>query len=224
MPVYGLAVFIIVVALLFDYINRIPRCRQLHRDRCSDAGTHSISSRAVGRVLQFRRGVHFWNSGRQDGGDGLCGSYAGHATGDLVWNRRRDYLGSDHVVASRPSHQFVARSLIGGYAGAAIARAGILRGFTHSFEALQVPGGSQWPLHSRLHLPRAPDRIDLGLCADGRGLLDFPKSHAVNRDGHLLSKRCSCSLPPPSVLSHGSNDAQKTDRVDYGSCCSPQKR
>ena len=62
----------------------------------------------------------------------LCG-----LAGAIIWDLLTWVLG----LPTSSSH-----ALIGGYAGAAIARAGILRGIEHSFDALRVPGGGEWPL------------------------------------------------------------------------------
>src|SRR5579885_3136958 len=57
--------------------------------------------------------------------------------GAIVWDLLTWWWG----LPTSSSH-----ALIGGYAGAAIARAAMLRGFSHSFDALRVTGGSQWPI------------------------------------------------------------------------------
>src|SRR5579871_6774619 len=141
MSAFELAAFIIAVALLFDYINGFH-----------DAA-NSIATIVATRVLtpfqavlwaaffNFAAAFIFGTAVAKTVGKGfvnldlvtpqviLCG-----IAGAIIWDLITWWLG----LPTSSSH-----ALIGGYAGAAIARAGLLRGVEHSFDALQVPGGSQ---------------------------------------------------------------------------------
>src|ERR1041384_3908841 len=136
MSVYGLAVLIIAIALLFDYINGFH-----------DAA-NSIATIVATRVLtpfqavlwaaffNFVAAFLFGTAVAKTVGRGfvdlnLVTPYvimAGVA-GAIIWDLITWWLG----LPTSSSH-----ALIGGYAGAAIAHVGILRGFTHGFDALRV--------------------------------------------------------------------------------------
>src|SRR5581483_1631484 len=144
MSVFGLAAFIISIALLFDYINGFH-----------DAA-NSIATVVATRVLtplqaviwaaffNFAAAFIFGTAVAKTVGKGfvdlslvtphviLCG-----IAGAIIWDLITWWLG----LPTSSSH-----ALIGGYAGAAIARAGLVRGMSHSFDALHVPGGGEWPL------------------------------------------------------------------------------
>ncbi len=153
MSVFGLAVFIIAIALLFDYINGFH-----------DAA-NSIATIVATRVLTplqavvwaaffnfvaaFIFGTAVANTVRKvDSVDlGLVTPQVilcGIAGAIIFWDLITWWLG----LPTRSSH-----ALIGGYAGAAIARAGMVRGFLpQPSDALRVPGGGKWPLNAR-HSP-----------------------------------------------------------------------
>jgi inorganic phosphate transporter, PiT family len=144
MPVAGLVIFIVAIALVFDYINGFH-----------DAA-NSIATVVATRVLtpfqavlwaaffNFAAAFVFGTAVARTVGKGfvdlnlvtpqviLCG-----IAGAIIWDLLTWWL----ALPTSSSH-----ALIGGYAGAAIARAGILHGFPNSFDALRVPGGSEWPL------------------------------------------------------------------------------
>src|SRR6202451_4039703 len=144
MPGFELVAFIIAVALVFDYINGFH-----------DAA-NSIATIVATRVLtpgqavlwaaffNFAAAFIFGTAVAKTVGKGfvdlslvtpqviLCG-----IAGAIIWDLITWWLG----LPTSSSH-----ALIGGYAGAAIARAGMLRGVEHSFDALRVPGGGEWPL------------------------------------------------------------------------------
>src|SRR5580698_9193940 len=144
MSVFGLAAFIIAIALVFDYINGFH-----------DAA-NSIATVVATRVLtplqavfwaaffNFAAAFVFGTAVAKTVGKGfvdlslvtpeviLCG-----IAGAIIWDLLTWWLG----LPTSSSH-----ALIGGYAGAAIARAGMVHGIAHSFDALRVPGGGEWPL------------------------------------------------------------------------------
>src|SRR6185312_1829075 len=206
MSASGLAIFIIAIALLFDYINGFH-----------DAA-NSIATIVATRVLtpfqavvwaaffNFAAAFVFGTAVAKTVGKGfvdlslvtpqviLCG-----IVGAIVWDLMTWWL----ALPSSSSH-----ALIGGYAGAAIAHAGIVRGVTHSFDALNVPGGSQWPL-----------TIAFIFLAPLIGLISayilmvavywiFQKSTPSKMD--IYFRKLQLVSAAAFSLSHGSNDAQKT--------------
>jgi PiT family inorganic phosphate transporter len=206
MSVLGLAVFIIAVALLFDYINGFH-----------DAA-NSIATIVATRVLtpfqavlwaaffNFIAAFFFGTAVAKTVGKGfvnlelvtphviLCG-----IAGAIVWDVITWWLG----LPTSSSH-----ALIGGYAGAAIAHAGVLRGFENSFDALRVPGGSQWPL-TIAFIFLAPM---IGLASAYLLMIAvywiFQKTSPARMDAYF--RKLQLLSAAAFSLSHGSNDAQKT--------------
>ncbi len=206
MTAVELAVFIIAIALIFDYINGFH-----------DAA-NSIATVVATRVLtplqaviwaaffNFVAAFFFGTAVAKTVGKGfvdlslvtpqviLCG-----IAGAIIWDLITWWLG----LPTSSSH-----ALIGGYAGAAIARAGMLRGAMHSFDALHVPGGSQWPL-----------TIAFIFLAPLIGFLSayllmiavywiFQKSSPAKMDTYF--RKLQLVSAAAFSLAHGSNDAQKT--------------
>src|SRR3984957_18190868 len=119
--------------------------------------------------------------------------------GAIIWDLITWWLG----LPTSSSH-----ALIGGYGGAAIARAGLVRGFLHSFDALRVPGGGEWPL-TLAFIFLAPL---IGLIS-AYGLMIavywiFQKSTPSKMDAYF--RKLQLLSAAAFSLSHGSNDAQKT--------------
>jgi inorganic phosphate transporter, PiT family len=206
MSVLGLAAFIIGVALVFDYINGFH-----------DAA-NSIATIVATRVLtplqaviwaaffNFAAAFIFGTAVAKTVGKGfvdlalvtphviLCG-----LVGAILWDLLTWWQG----LPTSSSH-----ALIGGYAGAAIARAGILRGVTHCFDALRVPGGSEWPL-----------TISFIFLAPLIGLISayalmiavyWIFRHASPSKMDRYFRKLQLISAAAFSLSHGSNDAQKT--------------
>ena len=183
MSVFALAVLIIAIALVFDYINGFH-----------DAA-NSIATIVATRVLtpfqavlwaaffnfvaalHVRHGAWPRPSARASSTSSLVTPYVILAglIGAIVWDLITWWLG----LPTSSSH-----ALIGGYAGAAMARVGMLRGFGHSFEALNVVRG-EWPLTLVFIFVRAADRAGLRLRTDDRGLLAVPQLQPVE-DGLLF--------------------------------------
>src|SRR5215467_4932696 len=134
MPAFNLAVIIIAIALLFDYINGFH-----------DAA-NSIATIVATRVLtpfqavlwaaffNFAAAFIFGTAVAKTFGTGFVHIdlvtphvlLAG-VTGAIVWDLITWWLG----LPTSSTH-----ALIGGYAGSAMAHLGMLRGFSHSTEAL----------------------------------------------------------------------------------------
>jgi PiT family inorganic phosphate transporter len=206
MSVFGLAVLIIAIALVFDYINGFH-----------DAA-NSIATIVATRVLtpfqavlwaaffNFAAAFIFGTAVARTVGKGfvdlslvtpqviLCG-----ILGAIIWDLLTWWLG----LPTSSSH-----ALIGGYAGAAIARAGMLRGLLHSFDALRVPGGGEWPL-TMAFIFLAPL---IGLLAAYLLMIAvywlFQDTSPAKMDTYF--RRLQLISAASFSLSHGSNDAQKT--------------
>jgi PiT family inorganic phosphate transporter len=206
MSTSGLALFIIAIALLFDYINGFH-----------DAA-NSIATVVATRVLtpfqavlwaaffNFAAAFIFGTAVAKTVGKGfvdlslvtpqviLCG-----IVGAIIWDLITWWLG----LPTSSSH-----ALIGGYAGAAIARAGLLHGFLHSFDALHVPGGSEWPL-TLAFIFLAPL---IGLVSAYMLMIAvywiFQKATPSKMD--IYFRKLQLVSAAAFSLAHGSNDAQKT--------------
>jgi PiT family inorganic phosphate transporter len=206
MSVLTLAFVIIAVALVFDYINGFH-----------DAA-NSIATIVATRVLTPFQAVlwaAFFNFvaaflfgtavartvGKGFVDIGLVTPYvimAGLA-GAIVWDLITWWLG----LPTSSSH-----ALIGGYAGAAIARVGLLRGFGHSLEALNVSSTGQWPFTLKM-IVGAPL---IGM-ASAYGMMVlvywlFRRSTPSRMDKYF--RKLQLVSAAAFSLAHGSNDAQKT--------------
>lgn len=206
MPVFEFAVLVIGIALVFDYINGFH-----------DAA-NSIATIVATRVLtpfqavlwaaffNFIAAFLFGTAVAKTVGKGfvdldlvtpqviLCG-----LAGAIIWDLITWWLG----LPTSSSH-----ALIGGYAGAAMAHVGILRGADRSFDALSVPGGGQWPL-----------TLAFILLAPLIGMISayflmvavywiFRNASPSKMD--IYFRRMQLFSAAAFSLSHGSNDAQKT--------------
>jgi PiT family inorganic phosphate transporter len=125
--------------------------------------------------------------------------------GAIAWDLITWWLG----LPTSSSH-----ALIGGYAGAAIARVGLLRGFPHSLDALNVGRGGQWPL-TLTFIVVAPL---IGLISAYLLMVAvywlFRRSSPSKMDKYF--RKLQLLSAATFSLSHGSNDAQKTMGVVTG--------
>jgi PiT family inorganic phosphate transporter len=206
MSPFYLALIIITIALLFDYINGFH-----------DAA-NSIATIVATRVLtpfqavvwaaffNFAAAFLFGTAVARTVGQGfvdlsLVTPYVilGGLMGAIAWDLITWWLG----LPTSSSH-----ALIGGYAGAAIARVGFHRGFSHSFQALNVGHGGQWPL-----------TLTFILLAPIIGMVSaytlmvlvywlFRGSSPSKMDQYF--RKFQLLSAATFSLSHGSNDAQKT--------------
>ena len=212
MSVLALAFLIIAVALVFDYINGFH-----------DAA-NSIATIVATRVLTPFQAVlwaAFFNFvaaflfgtavaktvGKGFVDIGLVTPYVIMAglMGAIVWDLITWWLG----LPTSSSH-----ALIGGYAGAAIARVGLLRGFGHSLEALNVSSTGQWPF-----------TLKMIIGAPLIGMLSayilmvlvywlFRRSTPSRMDKYF--RKLQLVSAAAFSLAHGSNDAQKTMGIITG--------
>jgi len=209
MSVLELAVLIIAIALVFDFINGFH-----------DAA-NSIATIVATRVLSpgqavvwaaffnFVAAFLFGTAVAKTVGKGfvnlsLVTPYvilAGLA-GAILWDLITWWL----ALPTSSSH-----ALIGGYAGAAVAHAGIVRGLAHSFEGL-IAG--QWSL-TIIFILAAPL---IGLVSAYLLMIAvywlFRRSTPTKMD--LYFRKFQLISAAAFSLSHGSNDAQKTMGIITG--------
>jgi PiT family inorganic phosphate transporter len=212
MTVLSLAVLIIAVALLFDYINGFH-----------DAA-NSIATIVATRVLtpfqavvwaaffNFVAAFLFGTAVAKTVGKGfvdlsLVTPYvimAGLA-GAIVWDLITWWLG----LPTSSSH-----ALIGGYAGAAIARVGLLRGFGHSLDALNVSATGQWPFTLKMIIG-AP-LIGMVSAYTLMVLVYWLFRHSTPSRMDKYFRKLQLVSAAAFSLAHGSNDAQKTMGIITG--------
>ncbi|HXS97351.1 MAG TPA: inorganic phosphate transporter [Candidatus Limnocylindrales bacterium] len=203
MSVFSLAVLIIAIALIFDYINGFH-----------DAA-NSVATVVATRVLtpfqavlwaaffNFAAAFIFGTAVAKTVGKGfvnldLVTPYVILAglIGAIVWDLITWWLG----LPTSSSH-----ALIGGYAGAAVAHAGVVRGAAHSFDGLIL---GEWPL-TILFIFAAPV---IGLVAAYFLMVAvywlFRNSSPSKMDKYF--RKLQLLSAATFSLSHGANDAQKT--------------
>ena len=212
MSVFALAVLIIAIALVFDYINGFH-----------DAA-NSIATIVATRVLtpfqavlwaaffNFVAAFIFGTAVAKTVGKGfvdldLVTPYVIMAglLGAIVWDLITWWLG----LPTSSSH-----ALIGGYAGAAMARVGLLRGFGHSFEALNVSPTGEWPFTLKM-IVGAPL---IGMVSAYTLMVVvywlFRNSTPSKMDKYF--RKLQLVSAAAFSLAHGSNDAQKTAGIITG--------
>ena len=213
MNVFWLAVFIIAVALVFDYINGFH-----------DAA-NSIATIVATRVLTPFQAV-LWaaffnfaaaflfstkvaktvNKGFIDF-DHVVTPYVILAglMGAIVWDLITWWLG----LPTSSSH-----ALIGGYAGAAMAKVGLTRGFGHTIEALNLGPKGDWPFTLKMIIG-APM---IGMLSSYILMVlvywIFRNSTPSRMDKYF--RKLQLLSAAAFSLAHGSNDAQKTAGIITG--------
>lgn len=206
MSVFGLAVFIIAIALLFDYINGFHDAANSIATIVSTRVLTPLQAVIWAAFFNFAAAFIFGTAVAKTVGKGfvdldlvtpeviLCG-----LAGAILWDLLTWWFG----LPTSSSH-----ALIGGYAGAAMARVGMLRGIEHSFDALRVPGGSQWGLTLAFIL-LAPM---IGLFSAYVLMIAvywiFRNASPSKMDAYF--RKLQLLSAAAFSLSHGSNDAQKT--------------
>jgi PiT family inorganic phosphate transporter len=206
MDPFTLAVVIIGLALLFDYINGFH-----------DAA-NSIATIVATRVLtpfqavvwaaffNFAAFFIFSDKVAKTVGTGyveleILTQYVilAGVTGAIVWDLVTWWLG----LPTSSSH-----ALFGGYAGAAMARVALTRGFSHSFEALDLSDKSAWPFTLKM-IVGAPL---IGMLSAYVLMIIvywlFRHSSPSRMDKYF--RKLQLLSAAAFSLSHGSNDAQKT--------------
>ena len=206
MTVLSLAIFIIAIALVFDYINGFHDAANSIATVVSTRVLTPFQAVLWAAFFNFVAAFLFGTAVAKTVGKGfvdldlvtphviLCG-----LAGAIIWDLITWWLG----LPTSSSH-----ALIGGYAGAAIARAGLLRGAAHSFDALKVPGGGQWPLTlSFIILAPLIGMISAYILMIAVYWI-FQGSSPAKMDTWF--RKLQLVSAAAFSLSHGSNDAQKT--------------
>src|SRR6516165_2321309 len=125
--------------------------------------------------------------------------------GAIIWDLITWWLG----LPTSSSH-----ALIGGYAGAAMAHVGILRGFHRSFDALNLSRTGEWPFTLKM-IVGAPL---IGMVAAFFLMIAvywlFRNSSPARMDKYF--RKLQLLSAAAFSLSHGSNDAQKTMGIVTG--------
>jgi inorganic phosphate transporter, PiT family len=212
MSPYTLAIVIIAIALVFDYINGFH-----------DAA-NSIATIVATRVLtpfqavlwaaffNFAAAAIFGEAVAKSVADGfidihLATQYVLMAAliGAIIWDLITWWLG----LPTSSSH-----ALIGGLAGAGMAHIGLERGFQHSFEALNVSKTGKWPFTLKMIIG-APL---IGLIAAFFLMVAVYwlfRNYSPSRMDKYFRKLQLLSAAAFS-LTHGGNDAQKTAGIITG--------
>ena len=207
-----LAAGIILVALVFDYINGF-------HDAANSVAT-IVATRVLtpgqavvwAAVFNFLAAFLFGTAVAKTMGKGMIDLaivtpyvILGGLIGAIVWDLITWWFG----LPTSSSH-----ALIGGYAGAAMAKVAMLRGVRHSFEALVINGWKGWP-ETLTYLVLAPF---LGMVLAYAMMIAiywmFRKSTPVKMDRYF--RKLQLVSAAVFSLAHGSNDAQKTMGIITG--------
>jgi PiT family inorganic phosphate transporter len=206
MTVFQLAVLIIGIALVFDYINGFHDAANSIATIVATRVLTPLQAVVWAAFFNFVAAFLFGTAVARTVGKGfvdlnlvtpqviLCG-----VVGAIIWDLLTWLLG----LPTSSSH-----ALIGGYAGAAIARSAALHGLAKSFDALRVPGGGEWPL-----------TLSFILLAPLIGLVTayilmiavywlFQSTSPAKMDVYF--RKLQLVSAASFSLSHGANDAQKT--------------
>jgi inorganic phosphate transporter, PiT family len=212
MSTLELAIVIIAIALVFDYINGFHDAANSIATIVATRVLTPVQAVVWAAFFNFAAAFLFGTAVAKTVGQGfvdlqLVTPYVILAglLGAIAWDLITWWLG----LPTSSSH-----ALIGGYAGAAIARVSLLRGVNHGFEALNLSHGGQWPL-----------TLAFILLAPLIGLISaytlmtlvywlFRKSSPSKMD--LYFRKLQLLSAASFSLSHGSNDAQKTAGVIAG--------
>jgi len=209
MGAFELAALIIAIALVFDYINGFHDAANsiatIVSTRVLSPGQAVLWAAFFNFVAAFLFGTAVARTvGKGFVNLGLVTPYvimAGLA-GAILWDLITWWL----ALPTSSSH-----ALIGGYAGAAVAHAGLVRGFRHSFEGL-IAG--QWSL-TIVFIFAAPliGMISAYLLMIG---VYWLFRRATPRKMDFYFRKLQLVSAASFSLSHGSNDAQKTMGIITG--------
>jgi PiT family inorganic phosphate transporter len=203
MTVSQLAVLIIAIALVFDYINGFHDAANSIATIVATRVLTPLQAVAWAAFFNFVAAFLFGTAVAKTVGKGfvnleLVTPYVILAglLGAIAWDLITWWFG----LPTSSSH-----ALIGGYAGAAIAHAAVVRGVSHSFEGLIL---GQWPL-TIAFIFTAPM---IGLVSAYALMVLvywlFRKSSPAKMDKYF--RKLQLLSAAAFSLSHGSNDAQKT--------------
>jgi inorganic phosphate transporter, PiT family len=202
----ALAVLIIAIALVFDYINGFHDAANSIATVVATQVLTPFQAVLWAAFFNFAAAFIFKTAVAKTFGTGfvhieLVNNYVLMASllGAIAWDLITWWL----KLPTSSTH-----ALIGGFAGAAMAHIGIERGFSHSFEALNFGKTGEWPL-TLILIVVAP----LIAMVSAYGLMVlvywlFRKSSPKKMD--LYFRKLQLISAAWFSLSHGSNDAQKT--------------
>jgi len=212
MSVFWLAVLIIAIALIFDYINGFH-----------DAA-NSIATIVATRVLtpfqaviwaaffNFAAAFLFSTKVAKTVGTGVVNfsevtPYVIMAglIGAIVWDLITWWLG----LPTSSSH-----ALIGGYAGAAMAKVGLVKGFTHSWEAINTGPTGEWPFTLKMIIGAPLIGMVSAYVLMILVYWLFRNSTPSRMDKYF--RKLQLVSAAAFSLAHGSNDAQKTAGIITG--------
>jgi PiT family inorganic phosphate transporter len=206
MSTFTLAVLIIGIALVFDYINGFHDAANSIATIVATRVLTPLQAVVWAAFFNFAAAFIFGTAVARTVGQGfvdlnLVTPYvimAGLA-GAIAWDLITWWLG----LPTSSSH-----ALIGGYAGAAIARMGMVRGYPHCLDALNVGRGGEWPL-TLIFIVVAPMIGMISAYLLMVAVYWLFRGYSPSKMDKYFRKFQLLSAAAFS-LSHGSNDAQKT--------------
>jgi len=211
MSTFSLAVLIISIGLIFDYINGF-------HDAANSIAT-VVATRVLGpfqavlwaAVFNFVAAFLFGTAVAKTIGKGfvdvsLVTPYVIMAglTGAIVWDLITWWL----ALPTSSSH-----ALIGGYAGAAVAHVALLRGFSHGIDALNLAHG-EWPFTLKM-IVGAP-LIGMVSAYVLMVIVYWLFRHSTPSRMDRYFRKLQLLSAAAFSLAHGSNDAQKTMGIITG--------
>jgi PiT family inorganic phosphate transporter len=206
MGVIELTVVIVAIALVFDFINGFHDAANSIATIVATRVLTPFQAVAWAAFFNFAAAFLFGTAVAKTVGQGfvdlsLVTPYVILAglLGAIAWDLITWWLG----LPTSSSH-----ALIGGYAGAAIAHVGLVRGFSHSFEALNLGPHGEWPftLEMIVGAPLIGMASAFFLMVAMYWL--FRHSSPARMDKYF--RKLQLLSAAAFSLSHGSNDAQKT--------------
>jgi PiT family inorganic phosphate transporter len=212
MSTFTLAVLIIGIALVFDYINGFHDAANSVATIVATRVLTPLQAVLWAAFFNFAAAFVFGTAVAKTVGRGfvdlnlvtpyvIMGGLMGAITWDLItWWR---------ALPTSSSH-----ALIGGYAGAAIARVGLLRGLGHSLEALNVGKTGEWPFTLKMIIG-AP-LIGMVSAYTLMVVVYWLFRHSTPSRMDKYFRKLQLVSAAAFSLAHGSNDAQKTMGVITG--------
>jgi inorganic phosphate transporter, PiT family len=206
MSVYQLTILICAIALVFDFINGFHDAANSIATIVATRVLTPLQAVVWAAFFNFVAAFVFGTAVAKTVGKGfvdlsLVTPYVILAglLGAIAWDLITWWLG----LPTSSSH-----ALIGGYAGAAMAHVGIVRGFNHSFEALNLSRTGEWPFTLKM-IVGAPLIGMISAFFLMVAVYWIFKNASPSRMDKYFRKLQLLSAAAFS-LSHGSNDAQKT--------------
>jgi PiT family inorganic phosphate transporter len=206
MSTLTLAVLIIGIALVFDFINGFHDAANSVATIVATRVLTPLQAVLWAAFFNFAAAFVFGTAVAKTVGRGfvdlnlvtpyvIMGGLMGAITWDLItWWR---------ALPTSSSH-----ALIGGYAGAAIARVGMVRGFSHSLDALNFGRGGEWPLTLMFIVVAPLIGMILAYLLMVAVYWLFRGFSPARMDKYF--RKIQLVSAASLSLSHGSNDAQKT--------------